>query len=311
MKTRQWEVERSMRYLMSISLVVVMLLLVGCESTSGKAEGWWGAPLPSDAREVTLQEIPPSYTEYRYLQFSTSPRSATEFVNNICMGGVYQGYDPYNAVDTSSPQPNSILVHLWDSMYYSHSPNTPDTIYGTRCERSLGLTQVLVDATDPDFRIVTVESSARGKQFIDGWYTYPHPDWPIRGYAVLQVTEFPLEIFGIESTNDEYMVIYNTICLETQLWQQGFSLGWVDARLAPFVDANVEIAIDRNPLPPAQVSARGTLVPLSEDGAPILSYGLWNYCVSPELESGTHTLTVKATTSEGEEYEYSLDFRVE
>ena len=117
-----------MRILAFAPLMMVMVLLAGCESTSDKVESWLGVPLPADAREVTFREEPEDYTQYRYLQFSASPDSVTQFVGHICGGEVFQGYDPFNAVDTSSPQPNSVLVHLRDSMYYSHSPDAPDTI---------------------------------------------------------------------------------------------------------------------------------------------------------------------------------------
>jgi len=310
-----------MRILAFVSLMMVILSLAGCGemSTPDRVEWWLGAPLPADASNVTFREDSGgAYATYLYLQFSASPESVTQFVDNgridhICVRyeGLFPGYDPFNSIDTDAPTPDSVLIKGFFHAHYSHSPNTPNTIYGTRRQlNGIGALQIVVNRTDPNLHTVTVEISPNWS--FDNWpYSYPFA----RYITPLEDTEFPLMVIGMDTIDGEYVVTYREICMNTRE-------SYADAGLycavglggpwTPFLGARVDLFIDNNPLPSAHIPEEcGGLIPLSEDGAPIDSFGVWDYCFSPDLTSGRHTMTLQVTTLDGVMHEFAWDFRVE
>lgn len=88
--------------------------------------------------------IPPDATAIEYdghqgrggwldLHFESSNETMDEFVKQFCGGKLYQGYDPFNAVDTVEQIEDSHFIDMVSITYFSHSINTLPTIYGMRC----------------------------------------------------------------------------------------------------------------------------------------------------------------------------------
>jgi hypothetical protein len=299
-----------MRTRITIILIAIILLLVGCSVERDMLvaiESWLRVPLPSDANDISFYENNGGRSWLMTLEFNASPDSVDEFTNHLCGGVLYQGYDPFDSIDTDVPTPDSVLFHLWDTVHYSHSLSTIDTIYGNRCSPRWGiLLQIIVDKADSNSYAVMIDALANVP--IEG---YPYAI--ISAVTPLNNSEFPLDVIGMELANDEYVLAHNVICLETQTSISAYTiLGLISSRLESFLGASLEIFVDNNLLPSAYISEiSGVLLPLSAEGIPIQTYGLWNYCISPDLESDLHTMILYVTTVDGEEHEFSWGFRVE
>jgi hypothetical protein len=98
--------------------------------------------------------------------FEASYESMDTFVSQFCEGTLYQGYDPFNAIDISfyaKEKPVKAYVitmnDYYPISYYSYSPNTSDHLFGIRClSPKLGELEVLVDKTSPDVALVKMDA---------------------------------------------------------------------------------------------------------------------------------------------------------
>jgi hypothetical protein len=317
-----------MRFLIVASLIFCVFLLAGCDSSSKQSIPttplptpirWGGEVLPPDAENITFEEFPGLGRAYYYkLQFSASPGSVARFASTMCEGQLYQGYDPFNSVNTSVPTSNSILVRTWLSLHYSHSPDAPDRMYGNRCVGYRWVGQITVDKTDLNLHVVTVVSEGNNDySTVDDdvtteEYVYPGIDSVAPPLHDIEFSEFPFMVIGVQRVDGEYVVMGDTICLETQtmaVYNANFIIG--TKYVGPFSGSTVEISVDNYPLPTAYISEVTWKLMLLSDAGTRLPYGRWNYCVSPDLESGMHSMTLNVTTVDGEEHQYSWDFRVE
>jgi hypothetical protein len=124
----------------------------------GELEESFTGTLPQDAAEISYQ----SAAAYGLLTFKASPASASDFAHRFCYGFLYQGYDPFKAVDNVSREEGYLIKTERESFYYSSSPDTPTTFYGNRCldyDRG-GMHQILLDTTDSNSYSVSLEISA-------------------------------------------------------------------------------------------------------------------------------------------------------
>lgn len=131
-----------------------------------------GTPLPADAHDVEFGGRT-GRGAYLDLTFKASHKSVDAFVSKFCEGPLYQGYDPFNAIDTSidtkEPPQGAYIIKMndfYDMSYYSYSLNTSDDLFGIRCLSVFGFTsgngqsqmQILVDKTSPDVALVKIEA---------------------------------------------------------------------------------------------------------------------------------------------------------
>ena len=115
-------------------------------------------PLPVDADSVAFDGRQGRGGRLN-LAFSASNESVDAFVSNFCDDTLYQGYDPFNSIDSEEQVDNGhlITVEPWIT-YYSYSPGTPDNQFGMRCVFSgKGQIQVLVDKAASDTASVRIE----------------------------------------------------------------------------------------------------------------------------------------------------------
>lgn len=117
--------------------------------------------------ELLGVSIPPNANDVEYtghsrrggrlnLTFNAGEEQVTEFVSMLC-NNLYQGYDPFNAIDVSEPTDNAHFIEIGNVAYYSYSLNTPQTKYGTRCFSSRGQIQAVLDKSDVDRSLVKLE----------------------------------------------------------------------------------------------------------------------------------------------------------
>jgi len=117
--------------------------------------------LPSDAVDIEYAMNEQRYN-YALLSFTASPISADEFVSRFCFNFLYQGFDPFNAIDDLEGNTGFLIRTNPSYYYYSKSPNTPPTIFGNRCfhNQQGGLLQIRIDRSNPDYYHVKLEISA-------------------------------------------------------------------------------------------------------------------------------------------------------
>jgi hypothetical protein len=132
------------------------------------AENFLRTPLPTDVHDVKFGGRTGRGGQLD-LSFEASYESVDTFVSQFCKGLLYQGYDPFNAIDTEKQHEGAYLITMeqyYPTSYYSYSPNTSDKLFGIRCVALLGFgqgngpaqIQILVDKTSHDAALVKIEA---------------------------------------------------------------------------------------------------------------------------------------------------------
>lgn len=277
--------------------------------TLGEIGDYLNAPIPSHATDLDYDSL--SYWGlYIHLSFKASPESVTQFAQHICGGVLHSGYNPFDAVDSSQPFPNAIFVRARDFVYYSHSFNTPDTIWGNRCQGENGFThRILVNKTNPTFHTVKFE--------LPNDCNTAQPPLPCTtlGYNyVFPVPEsyFPIAVVGIVSKTNQFVLAAAEFCIETL---PGYYLTQRN-EWANFYDAEVHIAVDGQPMPPAYIAKPiGALTPRYDAQGNMYTRKntdttLFQYCLNQPWQKGVHTVQMAITTRAGKSYIYSWQFSV-
>lgn len=91
------------------------------------------------------------------LTFEASDESVEAFVSKFCGNTLYQGYDPFNAIDTEEHRIGAYRIKMDQVSYYSYSPDTPDNLFGIRCYSDKGQIQILVNKTFGDIGHLKME----------------------------------------------------------------------------------------------------------------------------------------------------------
>jgi hypothetical protein len=171
-----------------------------------------GLSIPSDATDVMYETtIFGRWSGYIKLSFKASPQTSLEFLNAACSGIWYSGYNPFNATDSKEYRQGSHRLKQTNFMYYSTSPNTPDTLLGGRCNGKYGqMQQLSVDTSNPD-RYVTHFERTQGFCGLNP----PCLSWQWDGGYVNPVSDLPLMAIGLELQNKNFVLVYNEICFDT------------------------------------------------------------------------------------------------
>lgn len=91
------------------------------------------AKIPKDAVDIEYSSQR-GYGFFIRLSFKAPPESALQFANSLCSGVLYQGYDPFNAVN-SSLKHGAHLIRATDFVYYSYSPDATKHLLGKSVSR--------------------------------------------------------------------------------------------------------------------------------------------------------------------------------
>jgi hypothetical protein len=270
----------------------------------------WGAEVPSDAQQIELSS---DGAPHIWLRFRASPETVSLFTDGICNGILHDGYDPFNALSSEEPQPNSFLIKLTNIIYYSHSLETSKAVWGNRCIPTPGgatqFHQIQVDRSNLELYTVRFEQV--------GSNCFTRGNLPVcraRGAAyVTPINNYPLMIVGLKEVNDGYILLGNELCVDTLLtyparlsiWQEKWN--YLDS-------AQVEIEVDGESFPTGVISSSNhRLIPLSVMNTNLFDRNdiFWNYCLKSEWVHGNHTLHVTINPVEGNQEVYWVEFLVE
>ncbi|GIK64643.1 MAG: hypothetical protein BroJett018_24370 [Chloroflexota bacterium] len=257
------------------------------------------ADYPEGAVDIEYDSDHDNRTFFIALRFKARPAEVMKFVESICDGVLYQGYDPFDTIDGGKPSMGAKLIVDSGGSYYSHSPNAPQSLFGNRCQLELGSGRwehIRVDTSDPNLYEVRYEIPVGGlsrdyspQLFFDG----TTPLW--RTEYINPTTRFPFMIVGLMSTNNQYILVGETICFETR---RDFEY-WTDktpglpASIYPrnLIGTRVAIFIDDVIVIDTTISDRWTLSHPDQNDVDFDL--LFNYCVfQKNWQSGTHTITL-------------------
>ena len=105
-------------------------------------------PIPTEAKMI---EFDGNRGRAGYLNLSFQAFSPTmdDFIAQFCDSQLYQGYDPFNAIDVPESVASAYLITMENVNYYSYSPDTSENIFGIRCLiPGNGQVQIVVDKTN-------------------------------------------------------------------------------------------------------------------------------------------------------------------
>jgi Na+-transporting methylmalonyl-CoA/oxaloacetate decarboxylase gamma subunit len=275
-------------------------------------EATLGVHVPSDASDL-VYDGERGYAAYITLSFKAAPQGVLEFAKHICDGALHQGYDPYNALNTSQKPPQKPYLIKYDNFnfsYYSYSPDTSSTIWGNRCWPFRdGLHQIRIDKINPqqyslqfdqlnqhsplwgeDRQCNVIPCSSIGDNFIQ----------PAQ-------IKLPLMIMGMGIDDDgQYVLVTDEICLEFQLgYVLGFGWNQVE-KWKHLVGANVDIMIDGMSQGTAYIAENERLTRAGNQDTNF-HYG---YCIIQDWTRGNHTMTMNIVPLNGQSETYSWDFLV-
>src|SRR5690606_12955908 len=98
-----------------------------------RIENSLGVPVPQNAEDLVYQGTWGRLT-YLQLSFKAPPAAVDNFASHLCYGDLYQHYDPFNSLSFVHPIDHPHAVTLYAPYaYYSYSPNSTDTLFGTQC----------------------------------------------------------------------------------------------------------------------------------------------------------------------------------
>ena len=147
-----------------ITISIIIELISNSNSSANTRQ--WNIASINEFLGVSIPSVA-TYVEYTghkerggrlNLSFEADSEEATEFVSMLCMNILYQGYDPFNAIDISEPIDNAHLIEIGNVSYYSYSINTPQSTYGTRCfSYEIGQIQAVLDKSDVDKSFIKLE----------------------------------------------------------------------------------------------------------------------------------------------------------
>ena len=236
-------------------------------------------PLPDDAVDVHYDGTWDNVTVLN-LTFKASSESMEDFTNTICGESLHQSYDPFYAVNVSTPTQYNYEVRVtWPDpaasrIYYSYSPNTPDTVWGANCP-ILKKLMIRVDRSDPLLHALTLQYEMQ---------QYPRVD-------VRTIDDFPLLVRHISS--DNYQVLSHEICMEVD------PLALTEDRWAFLLETNIEITVDDRPIRPAFLDIIGGLTPRPDDETmPEVDAAYFSYCFTSDWGTGYHPVTLQVSKNQ-------------
>jgi hypothetical protein len=268
-----------------------------------------GTSLPTDAVNLQIEGrmgMQGSYGITPSLEFSfqSSPASAAAFAEGFCGGVLHTGYDPLQAVESSIPSDDAVLIRVNRSIHYSRSPGVPLTTRGNRCGREQYLEEITLDEAHPEFSKVSYRLPYAANN--NTWEYYPYAE-TVRPFG----NDFRLYITGVHGATETnnvstYHLSYPILCFSTLFLPRSyeFVVGVPDVN-EEYKNSAVAISIDGVAQSPAKISENGVLALVNGVGV-----DSWSYCLTPALEGGMHTLEIRVSTAETEVKMFTLEFIV-
>jgi hypothetical protein len=286
-----------------LTLTIVNREIVN-ELTVNDLQGIWGITIPASATNI---EFVSSLTESTFrLTFDTNPTDALDFAESIC-GILYPQYNPFGASDTIEFLHHALLIKMNHFTYYSYSPDRDENVIGSRCNPTPGtpiqIHQVVVDTSNSQLYRVRLEQVGRSSQI---------PSHSSLGINYINpITNFPMMIVGLSETdNNHYFLAHPEICFDTLYTYLDISAWRSEWRY--LIGANVQLTIDDESLPLAQISPQGRLVPQNMMGEANSTRNdlFWFYCVRREWEVGSHNIHIRIEPVLNEVINYNIQFEV-
>jgi hypothetical protein len=268
----------------------------------------FNAPIPSQARNVVLEHDRASST-YVSASFQAAPQDAQPFIDRICDGALVQGYDPFTAEDSGEPLAGSVLMKVRDFVYYSRSPETPDTVWGLRCHAfTYGIHQLRVDKSDAALWDIRFEqpggdcTQLQVPRCHSLGVDYANP-----------LDDVPLMVVGLQEEDSQWTLVHPELCFEfSQLPVAMFS---PEAGSEQYIGATMEIHIDDRVLPLSIVHQSYRLLSAEEftvDSSLYAQYDIyWDQCARQYWTVGEHEVEITVTPVSGEREFWSFVFHVE
>ncbi len=285
-------------------IVFIIFILVGCSLFSlsnedasgiGELEDYFDTQIPESAIDLEY-DYSIGRLHYIQLSFKAPPDDMEEFVTAIWDELLFQGYDPFNAIN-GEIIPGEVHLIISNFPYYSYSPDAPDTIWGG----AYNLSFIRIDKTNPELyelRYEEFQSCIRG--------SVP-PCLPVgRPNYINPIPTMPVMIIGINEIDGEYVLVSEEFCIETQLDYYSAIPSAFDYLLG----ASVDISIDGQHMARRYITEYFFLATESELDKALRGRYIFNDCFFEEWESGMHTMSVTITPIDGSPETYSWEFRV-
>ncbi len=256
------------------------------------------ATIPTDATNIAIQGHR-ARGGFLELEFDAPPQSMRNFAGQLCNGVLYQGYDPFNAIDIAEPFTYTHPIHLDIYSYFSYSPDTPESVLGNRCMTSANSQlQIRINPTKPDLSHTKID------------LRFSCEACHSTTLNIISITpEFPLRILGLVAKDNGYVLTGSELCV-------GFQL---DAPYTPekdwttLVGAKLLIKLDNQAVATAALVDQSKLVQRTDAHGNVdvdTSGGPWYYCLKANLRKGLRMMETQVTASSGKTYAYSWQFQV-
>ncbi len=257
-----------------------------------------GSKIPKDAGNIEYSSKR-GHGFFIRLSFKAPPGSALQFANSLCGGILYQGYDPFNAVE-SPLKHGAHLIQSTNFVYYSYSRDAPTTYWGNRCRGGGHVQLIRVDQSDPDFYTILFERLGSPDMSTS---SVPLPTWGSLNHT-MPIPNLPLITPGIALVEDDYVLITEEFCVEMRY----DDMSEFESPYRYLIGADVEITLDAQLIVSTYITDRGILAPKDYDGeSPV---GPFNYCFFEDWDSGSHAVVIRVEPVGQTAAEYSWIFRV-
>lgn len=245
-----------------------------------------GADYPEGAVEIEHESSHFDRGFFIEVRFEAPPDDAMKFAESICDGVLYQGYDPFDTIDSGQPSPNAHLIFS-SGLYYSISPSASPHMLGYRCRfhySSARLEYIRVDTSNPNLYQIRYELQHAS---VMGRYSKELSLWPIE--YINPTSRIPFMIVGLMSNNGEYILAAEALCFETR---KNFDYG-LPYSIYPrdLIGKTIVISMDDEVVANTTISKRWTLSHPNQQYTDFDS--LFNYCIfQKNWQPGTHTITL-------------------
>jgi hypothetical protein len=268
----------------------------------------FNAPIPSQARNVVLEHDRASST-YVAASFEATPQDAQSFIDRICDGVLIQGYDPFTAEDSGEPLAGSVLMKVREFVYYSHSPETPDTVWGLRCHAfNYGIHQLRVDKSDDLLWHVRFEQPSNDCKQLQ----VPRCHSLGVDYAN-PIDDAPLMVVGLQEHDSEWTLVHPELCFE--FLRLPVALFSPEDGSEQYIGATMEIRVDDIRMLTSIVHQDFRLLSAEEfrvDSSLYAQYDIyWDQCARQYWAVGEHEVEITVTPVSGERELWSFVFHVE
>ncbi|MBX3084060.1 MAG: hypothetical protein KF716_20670 [Anaerolineae bacterium] len=224
-------------------------------------------PVPTDAANLSFDGHL-GRGGYLMLEFQASPESIAAFVSQLCDGVLYDGYDPFKAIDVAEPYTFAHPMHLDIYSYYSYSIGLPNAIKGNRCLQSRPGYQVQVRVDTSEAQVYAI------KLHLSFSCDVGCPYLPLN--VTKPVGEFPLTVLGLRGAKNPYKLAEREVCINIDNSNHNAE------KWGYLKDARIEIKVDGQILARAVLNGNSQLLSRTNTNGAVTaeaSGGLWYYCV--------------------------------